>query len=167
MTPQLGKTLNKIGYTLFLVSMVLPATRLTGVIKGDWLWGWQCAYFCLLFFPNPVALGYVGSNLGVLLSPLLRSRRARKQRFYLRVMGIFALLSGAHALRWMVPSSDSTLSLGIGYWVWTLSFFVLGVGFLMQSRTQTQSMAQAVETFHPKTEAEMAAEKELEAALQN
>ena len=150
---------------MFLVSMLLPAVY--GVpFHTAALWGWECAYlvcipFSLIF--DPMCAVYAVSNFGALFSPLVKSRRAAKQRTYYRIAGVFAILSGVHALRWAMPHSEMHLS--VGYWVWMLSFFTLGAGFLLQSKTNSRISESNLVTqgdfSHPKTEAELAAEREL------
>lgn len=167
-----GTALCKLGWLFFIISMLLPAAQ----IFDGWLYGWQCAWIVLVMAWNALTSGGSGyletlalANVGMVATPFLL-RVARKSARVRAGLSVLTLMM-ALLVTWLPLREMSIRELGVGYYLWAASFWLLFAGSC-RLRSQTIRKSPPVPAFlsdatnEAKTPERLAAERELEACLQ-
>jgi hypothetical protein len=165
-----GYRLAGVGWGLFALSMTLPAVHIM-----SWAYGWECFRMVFQGFWEYLtgeagAVLYYSSfaltNAAMLLSPLLVRRWRHDRRNLRRFSRVMAAITAYTAtLPFFIEGGPSTL--GIGFYVWLLSFGLVAAGTAVLSRPLQKFVSPSISAQNPTTDEEQAALQELEAYLRS
>jgi len=119
------------GWFVYAIAWFLPVHESGPTLDDGWLPGWQAAVGCLFGDLGPFGVVSSATNF-IMLSTILLVLLPTRRRFQAGAWGCF--LAAVLNASWIVLLAPDGGGLRAGYYLWTISFAVVGAGMWAAAR---------------------------------